>query len=234
VGRLQARIDAAERLAEIGTLTGGLAHEIKNPLSTVQLNLQLMQEDLDPRDPAHSRLSNRLAIVGREANRLRDILDDFLRFAGKLELRRQKVDLNSLLEELVDFFEPQAQLSRVRLRFKPGREPVVANVDPRLIKQTILNLLLNGLQATPAGGELILSVGEREGNAIIDVIDTGAGIAPENVQKIFQAYYSTKKTGTGLGLAMSQRIIDEHGGDLSVRSVVGKGSDFIIRLPTQA
>jgi signal transduction histidine kinase len=229
--RLQARIDAAERLAEIGTLTGGLAHEIKNPLSTVQLNLQLLQEDLDPNDPAHSRLVNRLATVGREANRLRDILDDFLRFAGKLELRRQKVDLNALLEELVDFFEPQAQLNRVRLRFKPGGGAVVANVDPRLIKQAILNLLLNGLQATPAGGELILSATEADGWAIIEVIDTGEGIAPENVRKIFQAYYSTKRTGTGLGLAMAQRIVHEHGGTLSVNSEVGKGSDFIIRLP---
>src|SRR5438067_8728581 len=98
--RLQLRARQAERLAELGTLTGGLAHEIKNPLSTVQLNLQLLQEDLSPENPAYSRIVNRLNLVHRETSRLRDILDDFLRYAGKLEVERQTVDLNQLVEEL--------------------------------------------------------------------------------------------------------------------------------------
>src|SRR5207245_6580346 len=99
---MERRARHAERLAELGTLTGGLAHEIKNPLSTVQLNLQLLQEDLSPDDPAYGRMINRLNLVQRETSRLRDILDDFLRYAGKLELDRHPVDLNSLIEELVD------------------------------------------------------------------------------------------------------------------------------------
>src|SRR5947208_4259250 len=106
---LERRTRQAERLAELGTLTGGLAHEIKNPLSTVQLNLQLLKEDLEPESPAYSRLINRLNTVKNETARLRDILDDFLRYAGRLELDRKPVELNSLLEELVDFFTPQAQ-----------------------------------------------------------------------------------------------------------------------------
>src|ERR1700742_4935484 len=105
---LQDRTRQAERLAELGTLTGGLAHEIKNPLSTVQLNLQLLQEDLDPTQPMYDRLTNRLNPVRRETGRLRDILDDFLRFAGKLEIDRQPVELGRMLEDLVDFFSPQA------------------------------------------------------------------------------------------------------------------------------
>lgn len=229
--RLQARAESIQRLAELGTFTGGLAHEIKNPLSTVLLNLQLLQEDLNANDPAHSRLSTRLNTVTREASRLRDILDDFLRFAGKIELSRQKVDLNAMLQELVDFFAPQAQLSRVKLRFSPKAGPLTVEVDPRLIKQTILNLMINGLQAMPSGGELILTAGAADDAAEVHVIDTGSGIPAEAIDKIFQAYYSTKKGGTGLGLAMSQRIVREHGGELTVSSEMGKGSDFKMRLP---
>lgn len=232
--RLRARAAHARRLAEIGTLTGGLAHEIKNPLSTVLLNLQLLQEDLDPQNPAYTRLVSRLNTVGREASRLRDILDDFLRYAGKIELRRQDVDLNAILEELVDFFAPQAQLNRVQLRLKPHAGPLVVSIDPRLIKQAVLNLMLNALQAMPNGGELILSasmVSSSHPYAVIDVIDTGPGIPPQEAEKIFQAYYSTKKGGTGLGLAMTRRIVEEHGGRIGVRSEPTKGSDFFIRLP---
>jgi signal transduction histidine kinase len=231
VRRRRARLQSVQRLAQLGTLTGGLAHEIKNPLSTVLLNLQLLQEDLDTTDPAYSRLVARLNTVNREASRLRDILDDFLRFAGKIELRREKVDLNNLLEELVDFFAPQAQLNRVQLRFKPCAAPLVVHVDPRLIKQTILNLMINALQAMPTGGELILSAAAAGNEAVVDVIDTGSGIPPDALDKIFHAYYSTKRGGTGLGLAMAQRIVQEHGGKLTVSSEPGKGSDFTLRLP---
>jgi signal transduction histidine kinase len=231
--RLETRAQTAQRLAELGTLTGGLAHEIKNPLSTVLLNLQLLQEDLNPNEPAHGRLVARLATVTREASRLRDILDDFLRFAGKIELRKEPVDLNRLLEELIDFFAPQAQLSKVQLRFKPYKEPLTAEIDPRLIKQMILNLMINALQAMPNGGDLIVSADVTGDDAVIDVIDTGAGISADAVGKIFQAYYSTKKGGTGLGLAMAQRIVQEHGGSLSVSSELGKGSDFKVKLPSR-
>jgi signal transduction histidine kinase len=229
--RLRARALSSQRLAEVGTFTGALAHEIKNPLSTVLLNLQLLQEDLDTADPVHRRLSTRIATVTREAARLRDILDDFLRFAGKIELRREKVDLNRLLEELVDFFSPQAQLGRVQLRFSPTPERIYVNADPRLIKQTILNLLINALHAMPGGGDLIITAAPDKNVAVIDVIDTGTGIASDALPKIFQAYYSTKKGGTGLGLAMASKIIREHGGEISVASTVGKGSDFKITLP---
>src|SRR5437899_3145729 len=114
--RFERRAIQAERLAEIGSLTGGLAHEIKNPLSTIQLNLQLLQEDITTENPAYSRVINRLKICERETGRLREILDDFLRYAGKIELQRTKVELNRMCEDLVDFFLPQAQLGRVELR----------------------------------------------------------------------------------------------------------------------
>src|SRR5688572_15680009 len=174
--RLQHRARQAERLAELGTLTGGLAHEIKNPLSTIQLNLQLLREDLPTpeEEPAYVRIVNRLNTVQKEAARLRDILDDFLRFAGKMELVKKPADLNRLLEDMVDFFHPQAQVQRVQLRVRKaeGAELTVP-VDERLIKQAILNLLINAVHAMPAGGEIILSA-RREGDAaVIEIIDTG-------------------------------------------------------------
>src|SRR5258706_11755431 len=224
------RARQAERLAELGTLTGGLAHEIKNPLSTVQLNLQLLQEDLSPDNPAYSRIVNRLNLVHRETSRLRDILDDFWRYAGKLEVERKTVDLNQLVEELVDFFTPQAQLHKVQARCKPSTERVEVSADPRLLKQAVLNLMLNAVQAMSdsngdRGGELIVSASKHDGEAIIDVIDTAGGIAPDALAQIFDPYYSTKKGGTGLGLAMPRRIGGEHGGRVKEARHGGKDSD---------
>ena len=121
--RLQQRARQAERLAELGTLTGGLAHEIKNPLSTVQLNLQLLREDLEPSDAAYERLIRRLGTVQKETARLRDILDEFLRYAGKIEVDPRPCEVNRLLQELIDFFSPQAQLQRVQLRLRARRRP---------------------------------------------------------------------------------------------------------------
>jgi signal transduction histidine kinase len=228
---LERRAREAERLAELGTLTSGLAHEIKNPLSTVQLNLQLLSEDLDPRDVNQHRVIHRLQVVQRETGRLREILDDFLRYAGKMELDRKPTDLNDLLEELVDFFAPQAQYQKVQLRLRRDDGPLMANVDAKFVKQAVLNLMLNGVQAMPNGGELILSAKIQDDFARLDVIDTGGGVPPEALQNIFLAYYSTKRGGTGLGLAISQRIAKEHGGQLKVETEAGKGSDFYLLLP---
>lgn len=230
--RLAQRTRQAERLAELGTLTGGLAHEIKNPLSTVQLNLQLLREDLDPTHTSYTRLSSRLATLQKETARLRDILDDFLRYAGKMELDRKPVNVGQILEDLIDFFAPQAQLNRVQLRVRPIEGTITANLDEKMIKQAILNLMINALQAMPSeGGEMILSARQADASLVIEVMDTGRGMTPEVRDKIFDAYYSTKKGGTGLGLAIARRIIEEHGGNVSVESEPGKGSVFRLTMP---
>ena len=230
--RLQKRAREAERLAELGTLTGGLAHELKNPLSTIQLNLQLLGEDVMPENPSYTRLISRLNTVQKETARLRDTLDDFLRFAGRMELVRKPVELNGMLEELLDFYAPQAQLQRMALRLRRSEAELVAAVDERLLKQAVLNLMINALQAMPeSGGEIILSARREDDQAILDVIDTGRGMDAATVSRIFEAYYSTKRTGTGLGLAIAHRIIREHDGTITVTSEPGKGSDFRISLP---
>lgn len=230
---VQARFRDSQRLAELGTLTAGLAHEIKNPLSTVQLNLQLLSEDLHSDRTAAPRSLNRLATVQREASRLREILDDFLRYAGRLEPELQSVNMTELINDLVDFFYPQAQAAKVQIRFHPTPQPVMAQVDPRLIKQALLNLMLNATQAMTGGGELILNLSQSDDQIMIDITDTGPGIAPEEQQKIFDAYFSKRRGGVGLGLAMTRRIVQLHNGQITLSSELGKGTRFTLNLPVE-
>jgi len=229
---LSARARSQEHMAELGHLAGGLAHEIKNPLSTINLNLKLLAEDLQ-RSPHEEqrRLLARLASVRQEASRLKDILDDFLRYAGRMELQPAPTDLRQLVAELADFFAPQAQAARVILRTHLPDAPVPADVDAGLIKQALLNLMINATQASPEGGELLLRLSSHRQRAAIEVIDTGHGIPPDDLARVFQVYYSTKKGGTGLGLPTTQRIVREHGGTVAVQSQEGKGTRFVISLP---
>ncbi len=254
VRQLVQRARSAERLAELGTMTGGLAHEIKNPLSTIGLNIQLIQEDLgdfeaalpadsEQRDPL-ARTRRRVDGLHRETARLRGILEDFLRFAGRVKLDLQPTDLNAVCEELIDFFQPQAEESRVRLRSDLSARPALACADGSLLKQALLNLLINACQAmtdardkeAASGGcaDLLLRtqntrLHDRPAVAI-HVTDTGRGIPPELVEKIFEPYYSTTRGGTGLGLPTTRRIVEEHAGTLSVHSAPGQGTDFTITL----
>lgn len=245
---VERRAIAAERLAEIGAMTSGLAHEIKNPLSSVVLNAQLLREGVI--DSALSQeesqpLIRKVDTLARETGRLKDILEDFLRFAGRVQLDRQRCDLRGLVEELTDFVHPQSQLMGVLLRVDLPSTPVMAHVDAGLLKQAILNLMLNSMQAMesispPARRELILRVEQlplvaNENPLVgIHVIDTGPGIPEELQEEIFRPYITSKKGGSGLGLAVARRIVEEHGGAIRVFSEVGRGSDFRISLPSIA
>ena len=259
VRRLEQRARRAERLAELGTLTGGLAHEIKNPLSTLGLNVQLIREDLAEleahatraADPGHRSAAERLGRTRRrvdgllrESTRLREILEDFLRFAGRVRLDRRPTDVNQLCEELSDFFAPQAEAAGVRLRTDLRYAGGPVPLDGSLVKQALLNLLINACQAIEADrsrpdraarpDELILRTDDRIGRepgVLISVTDTGPGIAPDVLATVFRPYVSTKRGGTGLGLPTARRLAEEHGGTLTVHSEPGSGSVFTLRLP---
>ncbi len=223
--------DQLSLYTELTQLVGGLAHEIKNPLSTINLNLKLLGEDLARyHDEEHQRLVRRLGRVQDEAERLRLILDDFLRYAGKYELNLQRVDMCDLICELRDFFLPQAEAGKVVLRMSHPQDPIYCNVDANLIKQALLNLMINATQAMEAGGELMVNVSRHGDCAVLEVIDTGPGIAPDVLDSIFRAYWSTKPGGSGLGLATARRIAREHGGVLRVESELGKGTRFMLKL----
>lgn len=241
------RARAAERMAEIGSMTGGLAHEIKNPLSTIGLNAQLLGEaidDLPLSDEEKGRLGRRIGSLRREVERLKGILSDFLRYAGELHLEPAEADLNEIAQDLVDFLHAQAQQSGITLRAELAPGPLVVRVDVAHMKQAVLNLMLNAIQAMsamaqPVPGkprELILRTG-RTGDSVggdavvLHVIDTGPGIPPETADKIFQPYFTTKSAGTGLGLPTTKRIVEAHGARLDLHSTPGVGTDFSIVIP---
>jgi len=243
--QLQQRAASAERMAELGSLTGGLAHEIKNPLSTIGLNLQLLGESIEEAkvaEPHAGRMSRRIESLTAEVDHLRGILEDFLRFAGRMQLEREPTDLNKLVDEVADFYSPQAEQSGVQLRTQLDVNVGSVAVDRSLLKQALLNLLINATQAmvqaryadTAHGGgnELMIRTQVTADGVELHVIDTGPGISDENRAKIFNPYFSTKSGGTGLGLPTTRRIAMEHGGELRVHTDTGKGSDFVIALPT--
>lgn len=230
--RLAADARTHEHLVELAKLTGGLAHEIKNPLSTIKLNLKLLAEEFShSADDLSRRNANRLGRVQDEVQRVHDILEDFLKFAGNQELQRDEADLRQVVEELIDFFRPQAEDRHVVVRSSLPQTPVTCRMDVALIKQALLNLMINATQAMEAGGELLLRLSADGGQAALEVIDTGAGVDPDLRERIFEAYYSTRPGGSGLGLPTTRRIVRRHGGDILVDGEPGKGTRFVVSLP---
>ena len=244
------RARGSERMAESGAMTSGLAHEIKNPLSTIGLNAQLLQEAIHESaslpDDERERLERRVGTLHREVERLRGILTDFLQFAGRMKLDPARHDLVQIVDTLSDFFHAQSDQAGVLLRTQLPGKPVMVDVDESLFKQALLNLMINATQAMSPPepqpgphaeppkerrGELILRVEAQDGFGRVHVIDTGPGIEPDRLDEIFKPYVSSKRGGSGLGLPTSRRIINEHGGELRAMSTPGRGSDFIIEMP---
>jgi two-component system, NtrC family, sensor histidine kinase HydH len=180
-------------IGQLSQLTGGLAHEIRNPLSTLKVNLQLLEEDIrdlaNPEDDRARRSLLRIKRMQDEVNRLRDILDDFLQFVAHHQLDLKPLDVNQLIDQLIEFYEPQATANRVRVLKQYSPQPLICRVDAGLFKQALLNLFINSQQAMPAGGELIVRTGRADGKARIEITDTGTGILREHLDKIFQAYF---------------------------------------------
>jgi signal transduction histidine kinase len=226
----EARLRAA--YSEIAQLAGGLAHEIRNPLSTMQLNLDLLAEEFQhPESQRDRRVLQKVDRLLKETKRLQDILEDFLRFVRMQDIHTEPADLNSVVDDLATFCEPKAASQSVILRVHLADDLPPVSLDVDLFKQGLLNLILNALLAMPEGGELILTT-RREGDwASLDVVDTGCGIAPEHQAKVFDAFYSTRPGGSGLGLPTTRRIVEAHGGSIQLQSEVGKGSRFTVRLP---
>lgn len=218
--------------AEIAQLAGGLAHEIRNPLSTMRLNLDLLAEDFqDPQTPRDRRVLQKIERVRSESYRLQNILEDFLRFARVQDLKKVPIDLNAVVDDLRDFCEPQAVAQGIlfRTHYDAGLGPIGLDVD--LFKQALLNLILNAQNAMPQGGELILTTHRDPPWAVLDVLDTGVGIPRELQAKVFDVFYSSRPGGSGLGLPTARKIIEAHGGTLRLQSEPGKGSRFSIYLP---
>lgn len=221
-----------DQYAEIARLSGGLAHEIKNPLSTIRLNMELLAEDLgEPQTPAQRRAIKRLDVVRRECARLQSLLDDFLHYAKARRLRLEPSDLNHQIDDVLNFFAPEADASGVEIvRYLDPELPRVM-LDREAFRRALLNLVLNAKQAMPDGGQLVVRTAFEGDTALVYLIDTGIGMDDRTASKMFEAFFSTKPGGSGLGLPTTQKIIEGHGGRIRVQSDVGHGTQFTIVLP---
>ncbi len=227
-----------EQYAELAELAGGFIHEIKNRLSTLGLNLQLLAEDFqEPQSPRERRALERVQRLQHECERLVTVSNDFLRFARVNDLELVPANLGDVIEEMVDFFEPTARQANIVIKsYVPSDLPPVL-MDREMFKQALLNLMFNAEQAMPGGGDLTLQafVEPASKNATshvsLSLIDTGKGMKPEVLERIFRPFFSTRAGGTGLGLPTTRKIILAHHGTIDVESEVDKGTRFTLRLP---
>jgi signal transduction histidine kinase len=225
---------ANEPYAELAELAGSFIHEIKNHLSTLGLNLQLLAEDLqEPQTQRERRALPRVQRLQGECQRLVDLSNDFLRFARIKDLELRPTDLRKTLEEMIDFFGPTARSANIDIKlYLPADLPQVM-LHRETFEQALLNLMLNAQQAMPQGGELTIQAALVDNpceKVCLDLIDTGQGMAAEVVAKVFEPFYSTKQGGTGLGLPTSRRIIEAHDGSITAQSEVGRGTKFTLTL----
>lgn len=224
-----------DQYTEIARLAGALAHEIKNPLSTIRLNMELLAEDLDePQTPAQKRSLKRIEVMQRECQRLQDLLDEFLQYAKVRHLELKPTDLNKEIGEMLDFFQPEAADSGVEIVRYLDPELPTALLDREAFRGAMLNLVLNAKQAMPDGGQLMVRTTPINGSIAIELIDTGVGMDERTAAQMFDAFFSTKPGGSGLGLPTTAKIIDAHSGTISVHSEVGHGTQITILLPVPA
>lgn len=226
-----------EAYSDLAQLTGRLIHDIKNHVSTLGLNLQLLAEDLhEPETPRERRAHQRVLKLQHETQRLAELSNDFLRFIQQRDLQKSPTKINDIIDDLVDFYGPSAKQSHVEIKtFLPADLPLI-DLDAEPFKQGLLNLMLNAVQAMPHGGTLAIQ-GELDRTTtpprfILSLIDTGIGMTSDVQQQIFKPFFSLRSGGTGLGLPTLKKCVEAHGGTITVQSEPGKGTKFVIALPT--
>jgi len=221
------------RYREIAELAGGLAHEIRNPLSTISLNLGVLREELSDSDnPRDRRMQQRLTTIQGECDRLQTFLNTFLQFASAMEIHREPHDLSDYIRELIDFLKPDFAASQIEISPHLATDLPQTLIDPAQFRRALLNLTRNAQQAMPDGGTLEFQTYRADGDVVLEIIDTGKGIPPHVQEKMFDVFYSTRPGGSGLGLPTVRKIIEAHDGSIQCASEVGKGTRFRITLPT--
>ena len=219
---------------ELATLAGGLAHEIRNPLSTIGMNLELLAEELESDDSQRARrMLRRIGNLQGECRNLEEILNAFLQFARAGELHLSDGNLNTIVSDYVDFLEPQANSMEVELRPHFDSDLPVVMLDKSLMRQALVNLCRNAIEAMPEGGSIDLLTRTRGDDVVLEIIDTGKGMDEKTRGQMFQAFFSTRSGGSGLGLPTVRRIVEAHHGRISCESEVGKGTRFTITLPAK-
>jgi len=228
VRRIEDEIELSRRLAAIGRLTSGVAHEVKNPINAIVVHLEVLRQKLQQVDPDTRR---HIDVISSEIQRLDRVVQTLVDFTRPVELRLADLDLRRLVDEVVVLAQPDAERHGVSIvRDFPG-ESLPVKVDADLVKQAVLNIVLNGVQAMPGGGELRLVGSLADDDAQLEIRDHGAGIPQEVRDKIFNLYFTTKKNGSGIGLAMAYRVMQLHNGSVEYDSVEAQGTTFRLRFP---
>jgi two-component system, NtrC family, sensor histidine kinase HydH len=225
-----------DQYTEIAKLAGALAHEIKNPLSTIRLNMELLAEDLggDLENPLHRRALTKIERVQRECQRLQGLLDDFLQYARMRQVDLEPASLNTVVRDLLHFFQPKARESKIEVVDYLASDLPSVLLDRQAFYGAMLNLFLNAQQAMPNGGQLVVRTSPSYDGVLLDLIDTGCGMDAATQSRIFEAFYSTKRGGSGLGLPTAKKIVEAHGGQIFVQSEPGRGTQFTVKLPVPA
>ncbi|MFB3144907.1 MAG: ATP-binding protein [Candidatus Methylomirabilales bacterium] len=226
---LQSLISYSAKLTALGRLTSGVAHEVKNPLNAMMIHLEIVKEKLDV---PPEQVKQSLEVIGSEIRRLDRVVQGFLKFIRPEELSLKLLDVNALLKDVVALLETEWQKDGIRFAFQFDPILPLMAADEELLRQAFLNILLNACQAMPTGGTVAIST-EQEGGEIVrvSIADTGVGIPPEDIDKIFHLYYTTKPGGSGIGLSLVYRVAQMHDGSIEVSSKVGRGTTMVVRLP---
>ena len=220
---------------ELAALAGSLAHEIKNPLSVIRMNMELLAEDFAQSEtPRERRALSKIEMVTRQCTRLENLLNDFLKFSKVRRLDLRMGNLNEQVERVLDLYAAQAKDQGVEVvRYLDVDLPSI-QLNAETLQAALVNLVKNALEAMPDGGQLIARTRLTRTGVALDLIDTGCGMDERTAVKMFEAFYSTKSGGSGLGLPTAQKIIEAHGGRISVHSEKGRGTQFTLEFPTPA
>ncbi|MCA9070981.1 MAG: PAS domain-containing sensor histidine kinase, partial [Planctomycetaceae bacterium] len=224
------RMRRMERYLGLGSLAGGLHHEIKNPLAALSLHVQLLEEQIEERDPSDETL-RMLGVIKKEVHRIGDVLQSFQDFASIGRLNLGPVNLPELIQRQVKLVRPRADQRKVTIHIEPSAESLpTIEADQTRLEQVLLNLILNSMEAMPEGGEVTISAQHADDVVHLEVSDTGPGVPDDLRDRIFDPYFTTKSEGTGLGLALCDKIMRQHQGGLDYRST-DRGATFRLTLP---
>jgi signal transduction histidine kinase len=232
---LEHRVRVAEKLAALHTLSAGVAHELRNPLSALDLNLHLLEEELAERGTLVEPAARYLGVVQAECRRLSAILDNFMKFSRPGSVGLHEVDVKALIDHIMTLMRFEAEERRIRLeQVMDGALPPVLG-DATQISQVVVNIVVNAFHAMPNGGHCQISAVPRkaEGRHWVEITvkDNGVGITKEQLSHLYEPFYTTKSSGTGLGLAIAYRIIQDHSGTIQVTSAPGEGTTVVMRFP---
>jgi signal transduction histidine kinase len=226
--KIEGEIEVSRRLANIGKLTSGVAHEVKNPINSIVVHLEILRNKLNQTDADTQR---HMDVIGSEISRLDRVVQTLVDFTRPVELKLAEVDLRTLVQQVAFVARPDCERHEVHVVTEISEESLPAKVDADLLKQALLNIVINGAQAMENGGTLTLRARRNTTEAQIEIQDTGAGIPPAIRDKIFNLYFTTKKTGSGIGLAMTYRIMQLHNGSIHFDTRSGEGTTFYLILP---